>query len=126
MKLIRFWRNLRIQYKLILSYSFILFLAVLLGSVVIHSLVGRTLASHLEKELSHTTANMLNIVRTLAANSIKNHLRAVAEKNREVVKYYYQEFQAGRLDEAEARAEAGKILLSQDHRADRLYLCLGH
>ena len=52
-------------------------------------------------------------MKTAAAESARNHLRATAENNREIVRYYYQQSLSGQLSEKEAMAAAGKVLLSQ-------------
>ncbi len=50
---------------------------------------------------------------TAAATSIKNHLRAVAEKNLEIIQAVYQEFERGKITEHEAKDLCRKILFSQ-------------
>ena len=86
MKLRRF-ADLRIRYKLLISYSAVFFFSIILGSVVIYSNVRRHIESSIESELKNTTVTILNMARASAATSIKNHLRAVAEKNYEIVEY---------------------------------------
>jgi len=53
------------------------------------------------------------MVKTVADVSIKNYLRAVAEKNRDVVENCYRLYQEGKLAELEAKELARSILLSQ-------------
>lgn len=112
MKLRRF-ADLRIRYKLLISYSAVFFLSITLGSVVIYSNVRRHIESSIESELKNTTATILNMARASAATAIKNHLRAVAEKNFEIVEYLYKQYQSGVLDEFEAKDQARAVLLSQ-------------
>ncbi len=45
--------------------------------------------------------------------SIKNHLRALAECNRATVDFYYRQYIAGNMSEAEAKKAAGSVLLAQ-------------
>lgn len=112
MKLRRF-ADLRIRYKLLISYSAVFFLSITLGSVVIYSFVRRNIESSIESELKNTTATILKMARASADTSIKNHLRAVAEKNLEIVEYLYAQFQSGALSESAAKDQARAILLSQ-------------
>lgn len=65
------------------------------------------------ERLKNATAAMLNMVRTAVSVSIKNHLRAVAEKNLEMVAHIYSLHQAGELSEVQARELAESLLLSQ-------------
>jgi PAS domain S-box-containing protein len=81
--------------------------------MVVYTVVRRTLEQNIESELKNTTTTILNMVRTSAATSIKNHLRAVAEKNREIVAYFHQQALDGVLTPETARQRAREVLLSQ-------------
>ena len=105
--------DLRIRYKLLLSYSAVFILSLTIGSVIIFSFVKSTIESNIESELKNTTQTILNMVRTSASVSIQNHLRAVAEKNREIAHHFYQQALAGDLTMSEARARTQEIMLSQ-------------
>jgi PAS domain S-box-containing protein len=109
----RFFRDLRIRYRLLISYASIFILATLLGGAFIYVQVKKTIESSIENELHNTTRTVLNMVETAANVSIKNHLRAVAEMNREIVAMIYGDFQAGRTTEAEAKDLARQVLFSQ-------------
>ncbi|MBW2115933.1 MAG: cache domain-containing protein [Deltaproteobacteria bacterium] len=113
MNLLRPFYNLRIAYKLFLSYSAVFVLAVILGSMVIYSRVRNTIEFNIESELKNSTETILNLVQTTVAVSIKNHLRAVAEKNRETVEYFYGLYRQGLVTEEEAKSRAGAVLLNQ-------------
>jgi len=105
--------HLPIRYKLLLSYSAVIILAVMLGSTVIYSLVRQTIEANIESELSNSTETILNMVRTSVTVSIKNHLRAVAERNREIADHLYNSYLKGELSEDEAKKRVVSILLSQ-------------
>lgn len=113
MNLFQSFRDLRIQQKLLVGYSAVFILCIMLGSLVVYSVVRQTLETNIESELKNTTTTILNMVRTSAATSIKNHLRAVAEKNLDIATYFHGQALAGRLTEDEARQRATEILLSQ-------------
>jgi PAS domain S-box-containing protein len=113
MNLFQSFRDLRIQQKLLAGYSAVFILCIMLGSLVVYSVVRQTLETNIESELKNTTTTILNMVRTSAATSIKNHLRAVAEKNLDIATYFHGQALAGRLTEDEARRRATEILLSQ-------------
>ncbi|MFZ7125059.1 MAG: cache domain-containing protein [Desulfobacterales bacterium] len=110
---IRPFRDLKIRYKLLLAYSAVFILCLSLGSLTIYAFVRQTIRANIESELKNTTAGILNMVRTAAATSIKNHLRAVAEKNLEIAVYFHRQVQEGRLNTREAQARVRDVLLSQ-------------
>ncbi|HSO18050.1 MAG TPA: cache domain-containing protein, partial [Desulfosarcina sp.] len=110
---VRFLENIRIRYKLLLSYLITFCLIIGLGSMVIYSIVRHTIETNIESELKNATDAMLNTVQTAVSVSIKNYLRAVAEKNLETVTHLYAKFRNGELSETEAKRLAESLLLSQ-------------
>ena len=112
-KLIEFFRNLRIRTKLVGGYTLIFIMATLVGGTVIYFQVKSTIETNIENELKNSTATILNMIETAAGTSIKNHLRAVAEKNRQIIVSLYREYKLGVMTEEETKALAKKILLSQ-------------
>ena len=113
MRLFGQFNDLRIRFKLLIIYSAVFVFSLALVSLIIHSFVRKTLEKNIESELQNTTTTILNMVKTAADVSIKNHLRAVAEKNREVVTYFHDQHLRGILDEATAKTRAQEVLLSQ-------------
>jgi two-component system, NtrC family, sensor kinase len=107
------FHNLRIRFKLLIIYSAIFVFSLSLASFIIHAFVRKTLEKNIESELQNTTTTILNMVKTAADVSIKNHLRALAEKNREVVTYFYEQHLQGNFNEATAKIRAQEVLLSQ-------------
>jgi PAS domain S-box-containing protein len=112
-KFTNLYRNLPIRFKLLLVYSSILVGAALLTGMVIYSQVRNTIEANIESELGNTTATIQNMVQTSANTSIKNYLRAVAEKNREIIEDIYKRHKAGFMTEGEAKAKAQEVLFSQ-------------
>jgi len=103
----------RIRSKLLLSYSAVFILAVSLSSLVIYFQVYRIIEGRIESELKASTSSILSMVRTAAAVSIKNRLRAVAEKNLEIAEHFHNQFRRGILSEADARRRTEEVFLSQ-------------
>lgn len=112
-KIIIFYRNLPIRFKLILVYGSILVGAALLIGMVIYFQVRNTIEANIESELGNTTATIQNMVQTSANTSIKNYLRAVAEKNKEIAENIYKRQLAGLMTEEAAQAQVRGILFSQ-------------
>ena len=109
----RFFKDLRIRSRLLVSYISIFILAIMLGGAFIYFQVKKTIETSIENELNNTTRTILNMVETAANVSIQNHLRAIAEKNREIVKGIYGKYKAGLMTEPEAKSLARSILFSQ-------------
>ena len=109
----RQFSDLRIRYKLLISYSLVFILLLTLGNLVTFEFVKKVIQANIESELTNTTQTILNMVRTSAGVSIKNHLRAVAEKNREIAQHFYKEAVAGRITMAKAKDRTREVMLSQ-------------
>jgi len=109
----QFFKDLRIRSKLLGGYTLAFLSALLIGGGIIVYQVETSIESHIESELTNTTDAILNMVKTAAATSIKNHLRAVAEKNLDIVRVLYSDFQRGDCTEEVAKALSRKILFSQ-------------
>jgi PAS domain S-box-containing protein len=102
-----------IRYKLFLSYFGGFVIAMLLGSMVIYYFMRTTIETNIENELKISTTTILNMVKTSATVSVKNYLRAVVEKNKEIVEYCYNQYKKGLISEAEAKRRATDLLLAQ-------------
>ncbi|HSO20776.1 MAG TPA: cache domain-containing protein, partial [Desulfosarcina sp.] len=124
MRLFQSLRDMRIQHKLLAGYSAVFVLCIILGSLVVYSEVRQTIEASIESELQNTTTTILNMVRTSAATSIKNHLRAVAEKNRDIATHFHGQALAGTLTQAEARRRAAEVFLSQPIGTTGYIYCL--
>ena len=112
-KLIKKIRNLDIRSKLLAGYitGFVLFLAI--SGVTIYPIMQKAIETNIESELTQTTEIIQSMVRTTADASIKSYLRAVAEKNKDIVGQFYGLYKQGQLSEADAKKRAAAILLSQ-------------
>ncbi len=113
MNIIHTLENLSIRNKLLFMYSVIIFLAIILSSILIYSNMKETIETNIESELQNSTNTILNMVKTSAAVSLKNYLRALAEKNRDIVAHFHDQFREGLLTEDDARGRASEILLQQ-------------
>ena len=106
-------KDQRIRNRLLISYSIVFILSISLGSAFIYFIVRQNIKDNIENELKNTTNAILNTVRTSAAVSIKNHLRAVAEKNLDLVRYYYDKSTQGLIGKDEAQKEVAALMLCQ-------------
>ncbi|MGA6926141.1 MAG: cache domain-containing protein, partial [Desulfosarcina sp.] len=113
LNLSRRFADLRIHYKLLISYYAVFVVSLSIGSAVIYSFVKEVIETNIESELTNTTQTILNMVRTSAGVSIKNHLRAVAEKNKEIAQHFYAQAVAGTIDMEDAKSRSREVMLSQ-------------
>ncbi|MFW6414798.1 MAG: cache domain-containing protein [Thermodesulfobacteriota bacterium] len=114
MSLFKAFSNLKIRYKLLLSYTLVFLIAFTLASSIIYFLVRNNIKSNIESELQNTTSTILSMVRSSASVSIRNYLRGVAEKNNDLAKRYYQMHKQGKITEKEAKKRVKDNMLAQE------------
>lgn len=96
-----------------MGYSFTFLLAVSLGSSILYFSIRKTIENNIESELKNSTNIILNMVQAATASSIRNNLRAVAEKNREIIRHFYLQYKEKIISEIEAQNLSRSIMLSQ-------------
>ncbi|MFO7886600.1 MAG: cache domain-containing protein [Desulfobacteraceae bacterium] len=107
------WNNLKIRHKLLVSYLTLFVFSMAFVGIAIDFTVRKTLEKNIESELKNSTTTLFNMVKTSAAVSIKNYLRAVAEKNEEIAAHYHDLFLQNQISEKEAQKKAASLLLNQ-------------
>jgi len=107
------WNNLKIRHKLLVSYLTLFGFSMAFVGIAIDFTVRKTLEKNIESELKNSTTTLFNMVKTSAAVSIKNYLRAVAEKNTEIAAHYHELFLQNKISEKEAQKRAASLLLNQ-------------
>lgn len=105
--------NLPIRLKLFYFYSVAFLVYIVVGNFLVYTIVTRAIESNIEEQLQNNTAAILKLVRTSADTAIRNYLRAVAEKNWDLVNHYYSLAQSGELTTEQAKQQASGALLSQ-------------
>ncbi len=118
------FKNLNIRYKLMICYWIVFILSISIGSVCIYAFVRKTIEGNIRSELRNTTTTILNMVETSAAVSIKNHLRAMSEKNNEIAGYFYRQYREGRMTEEAAKEKAAALMLCQSIGKSGYIYCL--
>jgi PAS domain S-box-containing protein len=104
---------MRLRTKLLSAYLGLSILLFTCGGVIALQLVKRAVKSNIESNLSNGTQAIIDLVKTSAQGSIKNYLRAVAEKNLELATAIYQEHLDGEYTETESKKKIHDILLDQ-------------
>lgn len=103
----------KIRTKLFISYSFTFLLILIIFGLFIFYFVRLAIERNIESELEQTTNTLLSMVETATEVSLKNYLRATAEKNLEIAQYYHQLASQGELSEEEAKRQVAEIFLHQ-------------
>ncbi len=102
-----------IKTKVIASFGIAIFIALLVLSLTSYY-ISKNIAQKLANEqLESLSKQSLNLLVSTMDNSIKNYLRGMAEKNKEIVELFYNKFKNGELTEEEAKKRAEEIILSQ-------------
>ncbi len=106
-------RHFRIRYKLLIIYATCFIITISMAGIFTYFTVKRTVEDNIESELNTSTSAILNTVKTAVSVSIKNRLRAMAEKNHDIIQGLYLRVRAGELSREAAEKWATEILLSQ-------------
>ncbi|MBS0012959.1 MAG: cache domain-containing protein [Desulfobacterales bacterium] len=109
----KYFRDRPIGLKLFYTYSLIVLVAVFMVGISAYYIAGKTIKQNIESKLSNATDSILNMVETTAQASIKNYLRAVAEKNLEIASFYHSRVKQGQISEQEAKDRLKQIFLGQ-------------
>ena len=107
------FKNLPIKFKLFLPYSLVFLLILSMGFLLVYVKIHREMEDKILGDLMASNKTITTLVETIISVSIKNHLRGIAEKNREVVAGIYQDYKDGFSSEADAKFKASRVLLSQ-------------
>ncbi len=102
-----------IRTKLFVSYSCAFLLILIIFGLCIFFFVKVAIEKNIESQLEQSTNALLNMVEIATEVSLKNYLRATAEKNLEIAKFYNQRVSLGELSEEEAKRQVGEIFLHQ-------------
>ncbi|MFU8856015.1 MAG: cache domain-containing protein [Deferrisomatales bacterium] len=119
----RWFADRPIRQKLFLVYAGAFSLLLAAGGALTYSLVRTSLEESIESELQDSTSAILNLVKTSVRGSIRNYLRAVADRNLELVGHFHDRYRSGELTEEQAQQAAAAVMLAQ--RIGRTgYLCV--
>lgn len=107
------FKQFKFRNKLLASFLVVLLPLILVGSIISYLQVKKTLELSIEKELSNTTASLVDLIQTTATISIRNRLSAIAEKNLDITEYYYSKYRSGLLTREEVIQTIQEIFLNQ-------------
>ncbi|WP_034602748.1 bifunctional diguanylate cyclase/phosphodiesterase [Maridesulfovibrio frigidus] len=113
MKFYNFLSRFRIKARLIIVFSMLLVFSLILCGSTIYPLVRSVIQDNIEEELANTTTTTINMIKVAVDVSVRNYLRAVAEKNHDIVTSLYNQYERGEITEKDAKETAEKLLSSQ-------------
>lgn len=119
------FQELPIRLKLLFGYLLTFLIIIIAGNSLLYIYVRSTIESNIESELSNTTSSILNMVESTIDASIANYLRAIAEKNLEIVSDLHSRQLKGELTINEAKGIAARILRSQTIGKTGYIYCVG-
>ncbi len=108
-----FSRGIKTRNKLLLAYLGLSIPLLIITSLAVLSIVKHSIEHNIESQLQNATDSIVSLVRGTASASIKNYLRAVAEKNLDIANHVYRTHLEGRMSREAAVGKIREILLSQ-------------
>jgi len=103
--------NIKSKMIIFMGFFFFLFACILIFVNYIFS--ERALYKKSIEELENLTNTMTTACKVAYDASIKNYLRGISEKNKDIVEKIYNQFKSGLYSEIDAKRRASDILLSQ-------------
>ena len=119
-----FFNNISIRTRLFWAYGLTFILIFLASFSLLYHQFKTSLTDNIENELHKTNKIIRDMVETTTTVSIKNHLRAIAESNLEVIESIYDKFLQGMLSELEAKQWAMAILYNQSVGTTGYIFCI--
>lgn len=119
-----FIKKFKIRNQLLI-YFFLLFVPLtLVGSTMTYHQVQNLLRKSYERELENTTESLTQLIKTVASVSVRNRLRAIAEKNLDIAEHYYNKYRSGLLTRQQAVAIIEETFMSQSIGLSGYVYCL--
>ncbi len=92
---------------------------------VSYYITSAAIAKMARAELEELTGATYNMVKQATTSAIVNHLKAIAESDRDLVAHYHRLAQSGAMTPQQAKREAEALLLSQKIGKSGYVYCLG-
>lgn len=108
-----FYLNLKIRSKLLISYLFAFCFILSISGSFLYISLRNSIKQNIELELKNSTDTITNMVKTSASVAIRNHLRAIAEKNKEFLESLISDDISGHIAVDNLKHIAEQFLLKQ-------------
>lgn len=102
-----------IQSKLLISMNIVAIIGVVVVGVTTYQFTVRESEKRATEELNTLVQLTYEKIERSTDAAIKNYLRAIAEKNRDLTQYFYNEYKLGHITEVVAKTKATEVILSQ-------------
>ena len=106
--------RLKIREKLAIAVAGTVLAVLTLLGFFIYSISYSSTKEMVDSKLQGTVKQVKDMIESNMHTSIKNHLRAISEKNAELARYYYNTYKKGTLSEKEAYRRYKEIILNTD------------
>ncbi|MBF0199823.1 MAG: cache domain-containing protein [Desulfamplus sp.] len=116
--------SFKIRNKLLLTFLLLFIPFMIAGSFIGYLQIKKLLQANIEQALFEKTESLVTAIRGAASISIKNRLRAIAEKNLDITQYYYNKYRSGLISRTEAMNLIEEIFLSQSVGISGYIYCL--
>ncbi|WP_321494186.1 cache domain-containing protein [uncultured Desulfobacter sp.] len=117
-------RDLKFRNKLLISFLIIFVPFILISKTLVYVQSQKLIEACIEKDLNQRATFLKDLIRTAAGIGIKDKLKTIAEKNVEIVDYFYSKYQSGLMDKHQAMQTIEDIVTSQTIGASGYIYCI--
>jgi PAS domain S-box-containing protein len=114
------------RYQIVSSFLIVLLPVLVFVAVTVEVFLIPSIRQNTKQELSNSTRVLTGSIRASAAATIRNHLKAIAEKNREIAEQHMALVNQGVLSREEAVQRLRAIFFSQRIGRSGYIYCLDH
>ncbi|WP_321495466.1 methyl-accepting chemotaxis protein [uncultured Desulfobacter sp.] len=104
---------MKIRTKMFLVFGCSVFFIVTILSIGLYLFIERNVKSGLDSELANTISAVKKSMGGLEDIAIKNYLRAITEKDKDVIANFYGQFEKGVISKETLRQKTSEIILSK-------------
>ncbi|MFN2355583.1 MAG: cache domain-containing protein, partial [Desulfopila sp.] len=116
--------QISLRARIFLSFLVALFPVLLCISITVELYLIPTIEKSVRQDLKNSTHLLSNAIKSNATVAIRNHLRAIADKNREIALQHFSLIESGILSTEEAKRRLRDIFLSQRVGTSGYLYCL--
>ncbi len=106
-------RDIQIKWKLTIVFILIFLFFMVISGVINYFLMAQSIEEMAEKNLKTSAKNIMTTFESAYRSSRINYLRAIAEKNLDIIRHFYNKHDQQELTKEEALKQISDILLSQ-------------
>jgi methyl-accepting chemotaxis protein len=106
---------MKIRSKMLVSFIGIILVILFFLGIIFNIIINNYITATVKSDLNNTMDFTLQLVNSNLDNSIKNYLRGIAEKNRDLIAYYYGLSKNGTMNESEALKKIKEIFVDPEY-----------